>query len=120
MTLSVIAELIGIPPRDLERVKEWSLTIAAVLDYKPVGRDGCGQPHGARIWRLSGRDRRGAPGAPGRPSITRLQAAGGEESLSQEEVIALCVMLLFAGHETTVNLIAAGTLLLQGPGRRRS
>ena len=114
LTLSVIAELIGIPPRDLERVKEWSLTIAAVLDYKPTwdvmaAGNRMAREFGVYLAEIAAARR----ARPADDLISRLQEAGGEESLSQEEVIALCVMLLFAGHETTVNLIAAGTLLLQ-------
>lgn len=108
LTLSVIAELIGIPPRDLERVKEWSLTIAAVLDYKPTwdvmaAGNRMAREFGVYLAEIAAARR----ARPADDLISRLQAAGGEESLSQEEVIALCVMLLFAGHETTVNLIAA-------------
>ncbi len=32
--------------------------------------------------------------------------------MGEEELISLCVMLLFAGHETTVSLISSGALLL--------
>src|SRR5260370_12811324 len=42
------------------------------------------------------------------------QSAGG--ALDEEELLAQCVMLLFAGHETTTNLIGNGTLaLLRNP-----
>lgn len=114
LTLSVIAGLIGLPPDDLDRVKEWSLTIAAVLDYK-------------RTWDVMAEGNRmtgeftsylreivaGRRARPRDDLITRLIAAAeGAEKLGEEELIALCVMLLFAGHETTVNLISAGALLL--------
>jgi cytochrome P450 len=46
-----------------------------------------------------------------------LDAAGGAEGMSQEELHAQCVMLLFAGHETTRNLIGNGIYtLLAYPG----
>ena len=113
LTLSVIAELIGIPQGDLARVKEWSLTIAAVLDYK---RTWDVMAEGNRMTReFSAYLAEIAAERRARPAddlITRLQTAGGEERLSEEELISLCVMLLFAGHETTVNLISAGILLL--------
>jgi cytochrome P450 len=50
-----------------------------------------------------------------------LLAAEEEDQLDEDELISLCVMLLFAGHETTVNLISAGALLLlANPGQRAS
>ncbi len=114
LALSVIAELIGIPQDDLDRVKEWSLTIASVLDYKRTwdvmaeGNRMTGE-FTAYLRHITGERR----ARPGNDLITRLLAAvDGEDRLSEEELISLCVMLLFAGHETTVNLISAGTLLL--------
>ena len=81
MTLSVIAELIGIPPRDLERVKEWSLTIAAVLDYKPTwdvmaAGNRMAREFGVYLAEIAAARR----ARPADDLITRLQAAGGEES----------------------------------------
>jgi cytochrome P450 len=118
LTLSVIAELIGIPQDDLDRIKEWSLTIAAVLDYK---RSWDVMAEGNRMTReftaylaeiVAARRAR-----PRDDLISRLLASTEEEKpLDEEELIALCVMLLFAGHETTVNLISAGAqLLLEHP-----
>jgi cytochrome P450 len=114
LTLRVITDLLGVPQADAERVKGWSLTIAAVLDYK-------------RTWDIMAEgnrmtadfttylgalvaERRQRP----RPDlISRLVLAeAADDTLSEAEVISLCAMLLFAGHETTVNLISAGTLLL--------
>jgi len=48
---------------------------------------------------------------------TRLvQAEDGGDRLSEAELIAMLMLILFAGHETTVNLIGSGTLaLLQHP-----
>ena len=121
LTLSVIAELIGIPQRDLERVKEWSLTIAAVLDYK---RTWDVMAEGNRMTReFTGYLAEIGAARQQRPRddlISRLLAStGGEGGLGEEELIALCIMLLFAGHETTVNLISAGAhLLMEEPEQR--
>lgn len=41
-----------------------------------------------------------------------IDAAGGSEGMSEQELHAQCVMLLFAGHETTRNLIGNGMYTL--------
>lgn len=41
-----------------------------------------------------------------------VQAEEGGDRLSPDELLAMVVLLLIAGHETTVNLIASGTLAL--------
>ncbi len=48
-----------------------------------------------------------------------LHAEEAGSSLSEDEVVAMVFLLLIAGHETTVNLIASGTLaLLEHPDER--
>lgn len=114
LTLATICELLGIRREDHGRIKDWSLIIAAVLDYK---RTWDVMAEGNRMalefsayLRGIAAERRATPRT---DLITRLlAAAGAEDRLSEDEVISLCAMLLFAGHETTVNLISAGTLLL--------
>jgi cytochrome P450 PksS len=45
-----------------------------------------------------------------------VKANEGNDHLTDDEIVAMVVLLLTAGHETTVNLIASGTLaLLQHP-----
>src|SRR4029453_19404874 len=45
-----------------------------------------------------------------------IHADGAGDRLSEDELLAMVFLLLVAGHETTVNLIAGGTLeLLQHP-----
>ena len=114
LTLSVIAALIGIPAHDLDQVKEWSLTIAAVLDYKRSWDVMAACNDMTRDFTAYLREIVAARRArPDDDLITRLlTATDGAERLGEDELIALCVMLLFAGHETTVNLISAGALLL--------
>lgn len=114
LTLATISELLGVPRADYERIKGWSLTFAAVLDYKrtwDVMAEGNRTALDfAAYLREIAADRRAAPRA---DLISRLLvAAEAGDHLSEEEVISLCAMLLFAGHETTVSLIACGTLLL--------
>src|SRR5437899_10471675 len=49
-----------------------------------------------------------------------IAAEGAGDKLSEDELLATCILLLVAGHETTVNLIGNGTLaLLRHPGELR-
>lgn len=46
-----------------------------------------------------------------------VQVRDGEDRLSEDELVALCILLLFAGHETTTNHIANGlAALMRFPG----
>lgn len=114
LTLRVITELLGVPPDDPEQLKAWSLTIAAVLDYKrtwDIMAEGnrMALDYMAFLSAIATERRR----QPRADLISRLlQAEAADDQLTETEVVALCAMLLFAGHETTVNLISAGTWLL--------
>lgn len=55
-----------------------------------------------------------------RPGDDFISALLAVEELSLDEVLATCILLLAAGHETTANLIGNGTLaLLEHPDQRR-
>ncbi len=61
-------------------------------------------------------DRRAQPRADLLSELTHLREEDGDR-LSDDELIATCILLLFAGHETTTNHIANGMLsLLAFPG----
>jgi cytochrome P450 len=44
--------------------------------------------------------------------LSMFMAAEAEGKVTEDEAVANCVLLLFAGHETTANLIARGLVLL--------
>jgi unspecific monooxygenase len=110
----VIAEMLGVPARDRARFQDWSETVVRGLDpYVPPAtqrlvadaRDALG-----RYLRGVIAERRREPAA---DLITGLIAAEEHgDFLSEAELIAMCNLLLVAGHETTVNLIGNGTLAL--------
>jgi cytochrome P450 len=112
----VISELLGVPSEDEERFKGWSEALARGLDpdfLVPVEeltrRDRAREEFGAYFRELADRRRR----SPGDDLLSGLVAI---EELSEADLIATCILLLVAGHETTVNLIANGTLaLLRSP-----
>jgi pimeloyl-[acyl-carrier protein] synthase len=119
---TVIAELLGVPVEDRERFQEWSRRIIALLDgTQPEEVRRAGQ--GAQLELLdylhafAGRRRAGAATGYGADLIGALLAAEADgDRLSPGEFLTMCSLLLIAGHETTTNLIAVGTLrLLENP-----
>jgi cytochrome P450 len=63
-------------------------------------------------------ERRAAPRADMLSDLIAAEEAG--DTLTENELLATCILLLVAGHETTVNLIGNGTLaLLRHPAELR-
>lgn len=113
MPAMVIAELLGVPPADREVFKAWSEKLAAIiLRVESEGRfedaqDGLMELEGYFL-KLIDRYRREA----GDNLLSALIHAPADEALGPDELTAMCILLLFAGHETTTNQIANGTVAL--------
>lgn len=110
----VIAEMLGVPPEDRARFKDWSDAVAEGLRYDPTGAR-FGQMSSA-LDALTGylaavvAERRRAPRE---DLISALIAAEEEgERLTEAELLSTLRLLLIAGNETTTNLIGNGTLAL--------
>jgi cytochrome P450 len=116
----VIAELLGVPGEDRDEFKRWSDDIIGLVfsDLGDEHRHERAQAGMAELVRYLGaaveRARRAGPSSGQREDlVSRLVAAQeGRDALSDAEVIAMCTLLLFAGHETTTNLIASSLLAL--------
>ena len=111
---TVIAEMLGAPAEDRERFTAWSHAISGVVfgDGEPGRHDRAERGMVELVDYLTAvvEDRARQPGD---DLITALLRAEEEQdALTREEVVATCVLLLFAGHETTTNLIGTGTWLL--------
>ena len=114
LPIIVIAELLGVPPSDRDRLKEWSTAIANttnVLNTEAV----LAAARRATLELIAYMDevvaqRRTAPGADIMTAL--VQAEEGGERLSHDELLAFSILLLLAGHETTTNLIGNGLLAL--------
>lgn len=113
---TVIAGILGLPEADVSRFKIWSDDLAAFVGgaqampdkYARAAR-GIAEMDG--YFRAIIRARKAVP--PESDVIGALIAA--EESgrvLSDDELVATAVLILFAGHETTTNLIGNGTIAL--------
>jgi cytochrome P450 len=112
----IISEMLGVPPADQDRFSGWSDALARGLDpdflvppEELALRDRAREEFGDYFRELAARRRT----EPGDDLLSGLVAI---EELSEEDLLATCVLLLVAGHETTVNLIANGALaLLRSP-----
>jgi cytochrome P450 len=114
---TVIAELLGVPPEDRDRVKHWSDEAGVALGNPPsnlwseVLRKSV---EGVRALQAYFRDiiarRRVEPRDDLISGLLKAQEEG--DRLSDRELLANCLLLLIAGHETTTNLIGNGTYAL--------
>jgi pimeloyl-[acyl-carrier protein] synthase len=115
----VITELLGAPPQDRDMFKAWSTALAVAQEPKP-SRDEIRRGDQAALEAadyLSNliEQRRSNPADDLLSALVAVRDAG-HARLSTEEMISACVLILTAGHETTMSLIGNGLLaLLQHP-----
>jgi unspecific monooxygenase len=116
LPVRVICDLLGVPADDQDRFKDWSDALARGLDPDFLLTQAVIDARGEAVLQFSQyffellAERRRAPGG---DLLSRLvQAEDGGTVLSEAELLSTCILLLVAGHETTVNLISGGTLAL--------
>ncbi|MEH7321086.1 cytochrome P450 [Priestia megaterium] len=111
LPINVISEMVGVPESDRRKIHVWSEAIANGLG---LGRHDPGieehlQAFSSYFMRLVAEKRQ----HPADDLISQLIAIEEEgDRLSEVELLSLIKLLIFAGHETTSNLIATGTLML--------
>src|SRR6266567_1750827 len=114
-----ISELLGVPPEDHERFRGWSAVLArsldpdfGVLNTSPEARDRrrSSMFEFGDYFREQIARRRAEPRDDLLSRLVQAEEAG--DQLTEDELLSTCVLLLVAGHETTVNLIANGSLAL--------
>jgi len=112
----VIAEMLGVAPADRDRFKAWSEDVAALVfgaadDAQRHERatSGMGQLveyfHGL----IDAAEREPREDLLGH--LVGVRTAEGD-ALTRDELVAMCTLLLFGGHETTTNLLSSGVLAL--------
>nr|BFF00103.1 cytochrome P450 [Streptoalloteichus tenebrarius] len=107
LPITVICALLGIPDADHDAFRSWSNTIVTNSEPEEFERAQSGLV--AYLVQLIDRKRR----EPGEDMLSALVAARDDgDQLSERELLAMVFLLLVAGHETTVNLIANGVLAL--------
>jgi cytochrome P450 len=113
LPLLAIARMLGVPPEDAMMIHRWSSIMGAFEGR--TNMDALRPWHEALVeFRAYVHELvqvfRNAP--PETNLITALLDARGNDRLTEEELLAMFVVLLFAGHETTTNLIGNGVVAL--------
>jgi cytochrome P450 len=117
LPVTVICEMLGVPLEDRDHFKRWGLDIARGLDAiwlppdSEVSQRSLQSRHELADYFRSLIARRRAD-LRGDMLSGLIAAEESGDKLSEEELLATCILLLVAGHETTVNLIGNGTLAL--------
>lgn len=119
LPLTIVCGVLGFPESDHESLKRW--THAIVPTVEPILQEGTIE-HGSKAakemfdyFRAQIQDRRQNPRADLVSALVQAEEEG--DTLNMDELLANMLLLVIAGHETTVNLIGNGMLsLLQYPG----
>jgi cytochrome P450 len=120
LPITVIAELLGVPPADRDRFREWS---DAMVRPFPAFAGGELERFGALMTDFVAylqalfEERRSQPGEDLVSALVAVEDGG--DTLSEEELSSMVALLIVAGHETTVSLIGNAVLaLLAHPEQR--
>jgi cytochrome P450 len=99
----IIAEMLGVPPEDRHKFHRWSNAFISAISSKWGNLKAIPSIRAfMKYTRQLIRDRRCAPADDEQDG----------DHLTENELVSMIILLLFAGHETTVNLIGNGTLAL--------
>lgn len=119
LPVMVICRLLGVPIEDEPQFSRVSALLAQSLDpfvaFTGTPSDNLKERMDAGIWLrayLHGliERRRSRPGDDLMSGLIAVEESG--DQLSEEEIVSTCVLLLVAGHETTVNLIGNAILAM--------
>ena len=120
MPATVIAHILGVPPKDLGKFRAWSNDLATVIgnSRKVENRFDIGTRallNLTEYFRETVSIRRGS-GFAGRLIDELIESHNADGIMTKDELIGTCILILFAGHETTMHLIGNGVaLLLKNP-----
>ncbi|MGH7911907.1 MAG: cytochrome P450 family protein [Candidatus Dormibacteraceae bacterium] len=127
LPITVICELLAVPAADRASVRYWTDQMLATaagpnpVDAPPPGESMYG--YLARLAREAApRVRRDLP-QEAQPNLLHalIAATDDRDGLGPQELVEMLLLLLIAGHETTVNLIGNGMLaLLRNPDQQRT
>ena len=119
----VIAEMLGVPPEDRDQFRIWSDDFGALIGRSDLTLDGATRAlRGVAEFMDYFRDIVARRRASRRDDLMQALIAAEDrgDALTEEELLANCVLLLAAGHGTTTHLIGNGLLaLLRNPDQLR-
>jgi cytochrome P450 len=123
LPVQVIAEFIGVPSAEHDHLKAWSddvadLMLGSLADDHRHDRADQGIREMAGLFQRLIQERRRSP----RDDFASALIATHDDRdlLTEDELIGMCFLMVFAGHETTTNLIANSVLaLLDHPEQMR-
>jgi cytochrome P450 len=108
LPITVICELLGVPVADQDDFRTWSATIVSDMAGPEVFQAHATAMIGYFMALLA--DKRHEPADDLLSALISARDEG--DRLSENELVSMAFLLLVAGHETTVNLIASGMLAL--------
>ncbi len=111
LPINVISEMLGVPRADRDQIRVWSEALAMGQGVGARNREVVAhmRAFGEYTARLVA-DKRQHPGDDLISQLIAIEEEG--DRLSETEMISMITLLIFAGHETTSNLLATGTLML--------
>jgi len=114
LPVAVIAELLGVPEPERHRLRPWSADIVKVYEFgatrEQVRRASQAVIEFSDYLRQLARERREQPQDDLISALVTVEEQG--QKLTEDEMIANCILLLNAGHEATVNGLTGGMLTL--------
>src|SRR4051812_14146517 len=118
LPITVIAELLGVPPADRDQFREWSdAFVRPAIDAAELERFGAQMVEFVAYLHALFEERRREPGDDLTSALVAVEDGG--DTLSEQELSSMVALLIVAGHETTVSLIGNATLaLLSHPEQR--
>jgi pimeloyl-[acyl-carrier protein] synthase len=114
----IIAKILGVPGEDRHQFREWALSLIQTIDFT---RSRMALDNGNTItitlrnyFKKLMKKRKQSPEEDLISLLIKEEQQG--DRLTDEELLATCILLVIAGHETTVNLISNSILaLLENP-----
>ena len=113
LPVRVIVDLIGVPQEDRDQIFEWSNAIARLFSLDEgslAAADAAIDAFREYVGRTVDRVRRTGEG----PELAKVMLESRDnEALTEDELVAMYLLILFGGSETTTNLLGNGFLALQ-------
>lgn len=118
LPVTVICEMLGVPPEDEPQFHGWATQLASALEPDNLGNEEARAKNITTFDEISTymrgliKEKRRHPQDDMLSGLSAGSGPGGEPGMGEVDLIASAILLLVAGHETTVNLIANSTLAL--------